>query len=190
MPVHPPLVLAVAASLAVSSSIAHAADVLAADAGPGRTLDAVQVTGSNIKRTDTETANPVQVIDREQIAASGKQTTAELLRSISANTGGGSNETQNSGWSSGAAGIGLRGLSSKNTLILLNGRRLANYGFPNGGLSDTFVNINALPLVAVERIEVLKDGASAVMIAMLTLIVVSQSMLLSHSQVQSWLMAQ
>lgn len=162
MPVHAPLVLAVAASLAASSSIAHAADVLAADAGPGRTLDAVQVTGSNIKRTDTETANPVQVIDREQIAASGKQTTAELLRSISANTGGGSNETQNSGWSSGAAGIGLRGLSSKNTLILLNGRRLANYGFPNGGLSDTFVNINALPLVAVERIEVLKDGASAV----------------------------
>jgi Outer membrane cobalamin receptor protein len=141
MPVHAPLVLAVAASLAASSSIAHAADVLAADAGPGRTLDAVQVTGSNIKRTDTETANPVQVIDREQIAASGKQTTAELLRSISANTGGGSNETQNSGWSSGAAGIGLRGLSSKNTLILLNGRRLANYGFPNGGLSDTFVNI-------------------------------------------------
>lgn len=162
MPVHAPLVLAVAASLAASSSIAHAADVLAADAGPGRTLDAVQVTGSNIKRTDTETANPVQVIDREQIAASGKQTTAELLRSISANTGGGSNETQNSGWSSGAAGIGLRGLSSKNTLILLNGRRLANYGFPNGGLSDTFVNINALPLVAVQRIEVLKDGASAV----------------------------
>ena len=57
--------------------------------------------------------------------------------------------------------IGLRGLSQKNTLVLLNGRRLANYGFPAGGLSDTFVNLNALPLVAVERIEVLKDGASA-----------------------------
>src|SRR5690606_32023483 len=50
----------------------------------------------------------------------------------------------------------------KNTLVLLNGRRLANYGFPANGLSDTFVNLNALPLVAVERIEVLKDGASAV----------------------------
>ncbi|WP_251275067.1 TonB-dependent receptor plug domain-containing protein, partial [Enterobacter hormaechei] len=58
--------------------------------------------------------------------------------------------------------IGLRGLSQKNTLVLLNGRRLANYGFPAGGLSDTFVDLNALPLVAVERIEVLKDGASAV----------------------------
>ena len=154
------LVVAVAAALAIPAAAADSLNI--DDAGASRTLDAVRVTGSNIKRTDTETANPVQVIDREQIAESGKQTTAELLRSISANTGGGSNETQNSGWSSGAAGIGLRGLSSKNTLILLNGRRLANYGFPNGGLSDTFVNINALPLVAVERIEVLKDGASAV----------------------------
>ena len=155
------LVAAIAAALALPAA-AHATTESLEQGDASRTLDAVQVTGSNIKRTDTETANPVQVIDREQIAASGKQTTAELLRSISANTGGGSNETQNSGWSSGAAGIGLRGLSSKNTLILLNGRRLANYGFPNGGLSDTFVNINALPLVAVERIEVLKDGASAV----------------------------
>lgn len=160
-PFKPSLLVAAISAALVLPAAAHANEVLE-QAPASRTLDAVQVTGSNIKRTDTETANPVQVIDREQIAASGKQTTAELLRSISANTGGGSNETQNSGWSSGASGIGLRGLSSKNTLILLNGRRLANYGFPNGGLSDTFVNINALPLVAVERIEVLKDGASAV----------------------------
>lgn len=160
-PYAPSLLVAAIATVLALPAAAHANESLE-QGDASRTLDAVQVTGSNIKRTDTETANPVQVISREQIAESGKQTTAELLRSISANTGGGSNETQNSGWSSGAAGIGLRGLSSKNTLILLNGRRLANYGFPNGGLSDTFVNINALPLVAVERIEVLKDGASAV----------------------------
>jgi iron complex outermembrane receptor protein len=102
------------------------------------------------------------VIGREELESSGKSTTADLLRSISANTGNGSNETQNSGWSSGAAGIGLRGLSQKNTLVLLNGRRVANYGFPGGGLSDTFVNLNALPMVATQRLEVLKDGASAV----------------------------
>lgn len=122
----------------------------------------VVVTGSNIRSANTEGFNPVQVIGREEIASSGKSTTADLLRSISANTGNGSNETQNSGWSSGAAGIGLRGLSQKNTLVLLNGRRVANYGFPGGGLSDTFVNLNALPMVAVQRLEVLKDGASAV----------------------------
>src|SRR5690606_2480397 len=82
--------------------------------------------------------------------------------SVSANTGNATNETSNSGWAAGSAGIGLRGLSQKNTLVLLNGRRLANYGFPANGLSDTFVNLNALPMVAVERIDVLKDGASAV----------------------------
>ncbi|HAD85547.1 MAG TPA: TonB-dependent receptor, partial [Brevundimonas sp.] len=122
----------------------------------------VVVTGSNIRRANTEGFNPVQVIGREELESSGKSTTADLLRSISANTGNGSNETQNSGWSSGAAGIGLRGLSQKNTLVLLNGRRVANYGFPGGGLSDTFVNLNALPMVATQRLEVLKDGASAV----------------------------
>ena len=131
-------------------------------AGEARTLNTVTVTGSNIRRAEAEGSNPVQVIDAEALATSGKVTVADVLRSISANTGNSTNETSNSGWASGSAGIGLRGLSQKNTLVLLNGRRLANYGFPAGGLSDTFVNLNALPLVAVERIEVLKDGASAV----------------------------
>ncbi|MET0290207.1 MAG: TonB-dependent receptor [Pseudoxanthomonas sp.] len=126
------------------------------------TLAPVTVTGSNIKRAQSEGPNPVQVIARQQLEQSGKVTVADFLRSISANTGNATNETSNSGWASGSAGIGLRGLSQKNTLVLLNGRRLANYGFPSNGLSDTFVNLNALPLVAVERIEVLKDGASAV----------------------------
>jgi iron complex outermembrane receptor protein len=127
-----------------------------------KTLAPVTVTGSNIKRAQSEGPNPVQVIARQQLEQSGKVTVADFLRSISANTGNATNETSNSGWASGSAGIGLRGLSQKNTLVLLNGRRLANYGFPSNGLSDTFVNLNALPLVAVERIEVLKDGASAV----------------------------
>jgi len=132
------------------------------EAAPAHSVSDVVVTGSNIRGANTEGFNPVQVIGREEIETSGKSTTADLLRSISANTGNGSNETQNSGWSSGAAGIGLRGLSQKNTLVLLNGRRVANYGFPGGGLSDTFVNLNALPMVATQRLEVLKDGASAV----------------------------
>jgi len=150
-----PLAMAIAVALAPGILFAQTTD-------DGKTLDAVVVTGSNIKRTDAEGPSPVQVIDRVQLEQSGKQTVADVLRSISANTGNAYNETYNNGWASGAAGIGLRGLSQKNTLVLLNGRRLANYGFPQGGLSDTFVNLNALPLVAVERIEVLKDGASAV----------------------------
>jgi len=159
-----PSLLAAALSVALAAALPAAAETTTETAanGDARTLAAVRVTGSNIKRTDTETANPVQVIAREQLQASGKATVADVLRSISANTGNAANETSNSGWASGSAGIGLRGLSQKNTLVLLNGRRLANYGFPANGLSDTFVNLNALPLVAVERIEVLKDGASAV----------------------------
>lgn len=152
-----------ASTLAVAIAVALAPTILHAQtAGDEKTLDTVVVTGSNIKRSDAEGPSPVQVIDRVQLEQSGKQTVADVLRSISANTGNAYNETYNNGWASGAAGIGLRGLSQKNTLVLLNGRRLANYGFPQGGLSDTFVNLNALPLVAVERIEVLKDGASAV----------------------------
>ncbi|MBD9437222.1 TonB-dependent receptor [Pseudoxanthomonas sp. PXM03] len=160
MPRAVPLAAAIAAVLSLAPDVVHAQD--AAATADSKTLPAVVVTGSNIGRADAEGPNPVQVINRQQIEASGKATVADLLRSISANTGNASNETSNSGWASGSAGIGLRGLSQKNTLVLLNGRRLANYGFPANGLSDTFVNLNALPLVAVERVEVLKDGASAV----------------------------
>ncbi|WP_312252690.1 TonB-dependent receptor [Stenotrophomonas sp.] len=154
--------LAAALAAALATPLSAAADTSTDASGEASTLAAVRVTGSNIKRSDTEASNPVQVIGHEQLQASGKATVADVLRSISANTGNAANETTNNGWASGSAGIGLRGLSQKNTLVLLNGRRLANYGFPAGGLSDTFVNLNALPLVAVERIEVLKDGASAV----------------------------
>jgi len=162
MPRVVPLAAAVLAVLALPALPAFAADTAATAAGEAQTLKAVVVTGSNIKRTETEGPSPVQVITREELDRSGKVTVADALRSISANTGNATNETSNSGWASGSAGIGLRGLSQKNTLVLLNGRRLANYGFPANGLGDTFVNLNALPLVAVERIEVLKDGASAV----------------------------
>ena len=124
-------------------------------------LEKVEVTGSNIKRTDTETVSPVQVITRKEIEQSGQATVAELLRSISANAGQSFNETFTNSFSPGASGIALRGLSQKNTLVLLNGRRVANYGFAQN-LADTYVDLNAIPIGAVERIEVLKDGASAV----------------------------
>ena len=87
--------------------------------GEARTLNTVTVTGSNIRRAEAEGSNPVQVIDAEELATSGKITVADVLRSISANTGNATNETSNSGWASGSAGIGLRGLSQKNTLVLL-----------------------------------------------------------------------
>ncbi len=152
--------VALAVLAALGAPVSGLAQTPAGD--EARTLNTVTVTGSNIRRAEAEGGNPVQVISREILETSGKVTVADALRGISANTGNAANETSNSGWASGSAGIGLRGLSQKNTLVLLNGRRVANYGFPANGLSDTFVDLNALPLVAVERIEVLKDGASAV----------------------------
>jgi len=123
-------------------------------------VEKIEVTGSNIRRVDTETVAPVEIISREQIERSGQPTVAEYLRTIPANLGSLSESFTNS-FASGASGISLRGLGQKATLVLLNGRRVSGYGFAQN-IQDTFVDLNSIPLAAVERIEVLKDGASAV----------------------------
>ena len=123
-------------------------------------VEKVQVTGSNIKRVDSETVAPVLIITREEIAASGRNTIAEVLSGLSINQGNSFNEAGGvNSFAPGASGIGLRGLGAKNTLILINGRRMAAYGFAQN-ISDTFVDINAIPAPAVDRIEILKAGAS------------------------------
>lgn len=124
------------------------------------TIDRIQVTGSHLRRTDITGVNPIQSISREEIAASGKVTVADLLRSTTLNTGNSYNEQFTISFASGSAGLSLRGLAQKNTLILVDGYRVAPYGFAQN-TQDNFVDLNALPLAAVERIEVLKDGASA-----------------------------
>lgn len=129
-------------------------------AAPQR-VEKIEVTGSNIKRIDAEGVAPVQVITKTDIERTGKSTVADVLRSISANSGNSLNEVFTNSFSPGASGASLRGLGQKNTLVLVNGRRLANYGFAQN-LQDTYVDLNTIPATAVERIEVLKDGASAV----------------------------
>lgn len=124
-------------------------------------VEKVEVTGSNIKRVDTETVAPVDVITREQIEKSGQPTIAEVLRNVPANSGNSYNESFSNSFAPGASGISLRGLGQKATLVLINGRRTAGYGFAQN-LQDTFVDLNSIPSSAVERIEVLKDGASAI----------------------------
>jgi len=120
----------------------------------------VEVTGTRIARTDTETALPVQTITREEIVDAGIQTMQDLLERISANQSYGSwNEAKGIGsLLSGYTGASLRGLGSQRTLILLNGRRLAPYAL-SGGQS---VDLSGIPPSAIERVEVLKDGASAI----------------------------
>lgn len=119
----------------------------------------VEITGSSIKRIDSEAALPVTVITRQQIEQTGATSAAELLERISASNGQGYSQTLALGDSArpGFAGASLRGLGSNTTLILLNGRRLAVYALDGGA-----VDLNSIALGAIERVEVLRDGASAV----------------------------
>lgn len=128
---------------------------------PERQVERLQVTGSFIKRSQQEDATPLLQVDAAAIAASGKVTLTEVLRDLAVNSGNSFDEQYTGSFSAGSASIGLRGLSPKNTLVLVNGQRLSNYGFALN-TQDTFVDLNALPLSAVKRIEVLKDGASSV----------------------------
>lgn len=125
------------------------------------TLKRVEVTGSRIKRVDAETASPVQVITRDQIERSGATSVTDVMKSVPANNTGAFDETAVASFTPGAGGVSLRGLGAQATLILINGRRVAPFGFASGG-QQTFVDINSIPIDAVERIETLLDGASAI----------------------------
>jgi outer membrane receptor protein involved in Fe transport len=108
------------------------------------------VTGSNIRRVDIETSNPVITIDRAAIQKTGKLTLGDLVQQLPAVTGPNINPQINNSGGTGASSIGLRGLGSARTLVLINGHRYLS-GDPN-----------AIPANMIERIEVLTDGASSV----------------------------
>lgn len=123
----------------------------------------VYVTGSNIKRSDKEGSSPVEVVSAKQIAETGANTVAELLHSIPAFGSGTSLDTTDGGFARGSSTASLRGLGSSSTLILLNGRRItaSAYADPNQGKSAVY-DLNNIPVSAIERVEIFKDGASAV----------------------------
>jgi iron complex outermembrane receptor protein len=157
------LCTAVATAIGAGVALSFAAGQAAAQQ-TAQAREKIEVTGSNIKRTDTETPAPVQIITREQIERSGHTNLAELLRDIPAVSGGGTTDFGNTtGFQAGNSTASLRGLGSVATLVLLNGRRVAPapYADPNVGQGNGF-NLNSIPLSAVERIEILKDGSSAV----------------------------
>ncbi|PZO08681.1 MAG: TonB-dependent receptor [Lysobacteraceae bacterium] len=120
------------------------------------TLDTIEVTGSRIKRADVEGALPITVINRAQIDASGEVSVADYLRGTTFNSFG-SIRPQSGSSAQATAGISLRGLGSGRTLVLIDGRRA-----PVAAATGSFQDINAIPLAAVERIEILSDGASAI----------------------------
>ena len=128
-----------------------------------QTLDRVEITGSMLRRTDAETALPVTVIRSEELMRQGVTTAEQVVQRISANQSFVGVSQSVGATTGGAAQADLRGLGAQSaankTLVLLNGRRLANSAI--SGLEGA-VDLNAIPLNAIDRVEVLRDGASAI----------------------------
>jgi iron complex outermembrane recepter protein len=123
------------------------------DTGEG---EVIEITGTAIPRLETTTPAPVSTIDREEIDATGKMSIGEVLQRLPAQSNAINVQFNNGG--DGSTRINLRGLGAGRTLVLLNGRRHV----PGGLGANSSVDLNAIPLAIIERIEVLKDGASAV----------------------------
>jgi len=125
----------------------------------------IEITGSNIRRVYEEGALPVQIISRRDIERRGITNAEELVMLLSANGTGADNLSSNVGIqlgttdrnNNGNSSANLRGLGASSTLVLLNGRRLATHGAKGNA-----VDLNSIPLAAIERVEILKDGASAI----------------------------
>ena len=138
----------------------------AGEAGETKVMEAFTVTGSNIRRVDEERTLPVTIIELEDFELRAASTAAELLSMLP--NGGVLSLTETNVLGADARGdntaLNLRGIGSGNTLVLVNNRRLAPHPISQaeGGVPSLAVNINQLPLAAVKRVEVLRDGASAI----------------------------
>ncbi|KXJ51313.1 MAG: TonB-dependent receptor [Colwellia sp. Phe_37] len=126
-------------------------------------IERIEVTGSRIKRSDMEGPSPVQSIGRDDIENMGYDNLQQLLERMPV-AGNGTFSTRGNNQDStanGSAAVSLRGLGADATLVLINGRRVSVSAFAEG-ITNSFVDINSIPVSAIERIDILKDGASAI----------------------------
>jgi len=139
--------------------LAATANAWAQDTAPQR----VEITGSSIRRIEAEGALPVTVISRDAIDKTGAASVTELIQKLPAMTGGNFQASSSSvnGNGNGTSTAAIHALDQKYTLVLLNGRRVAPFGGFGASGADGSVNLQSLPLDAIERVEVLTDGASA-----------------------------
>lgn len=137
-----------------ASTAALSTTAVAQETEEAKKVERIEVTGSRIKRTDMETAQPVLAISSEDIARSGLVSVGDVLKEISTN-GAALGLQTNNGNTSGVSRVNLRNCGSNRTLVLVNGRRwVADLGGA--------VDVSTIPLAAIRSIEVLKDGASSV----------------------------
>ena len=149
--------------VAVALTLASSQVVFAQQTSSEPVVQKITVTGSNIKRVDKEGTSPIQTITAKEIAESGAGNIAELMKQVPS-MGADINQDLTGGtFAAGVSTASLRGLGSTSTLILLNGRRMtpSAYADPNNG-NSTLYDLNSIPLSAIERVEIFKDGASAV----------------------------
>ena len=125
-------------------------------------IEEVVVTGSYIKGSPTDGASPVEIISRDTIDALSASTVADIIANIAVNSGSENNvDSFTSGANQGTSNVNLRGLGLTSTLVLLDGKRHTTAGIAaNDG--SVFVNTSIIPVNAIERVEVLKEGAASV----------------------------
>jgi len=145
------------ALLATASVSAFTTSAVFAEEEDAAEESKITITGSRIKRTDMEGANPVQVLSAADIKLSGIDNVGDLLQEIPAVAGAATNTAINNG-GSGAVRVSLRGLGAQYTLVLLNGRRIV----ASGTGANSTVDLGNIPTSIIERVEILKDGASAI----------------------------
>jgi iron complex outermembrane receptor protein len=125
-------------------------------------IQKVEVTGSSIKRTSTEGAASLQIISREEIERSGATTALGIITESPSTNISLSAATQGSGgFATGSSAVSMRGFGKVSTLVLVNGRRIASYGLSDNA-QENFTNLDAIAADSIERVEILKDGASAI----------------------------
>ncbi|HZH44943.1 MAG TPA: TonB-dependent receptor [Lysobacter sp.] len=162
MPKRHALAAALLAALVLpGAALAQQAAQPASDQDDPTEIDKVTVTGSRIKRAEVEGPSPVTIISAQQIEREGFNTVYDALTTLTQASGSVQNEIFQNGFTPNASVINLRGLGPGRTLLLINGRRAADYPLPYNGQSN-FQNFGNIPAAAVERIEILAGGASAI----------------------------
>ena len=160
---HPqPLAIAVLRALGVGATTLAVAASVPALAQQAQKIEKIEVTGSNIKRVEGEGPSAIVVISREEIEKSGATNVYDLLGMVGANQSLGAVATTNvvGALTFSANTASLRGLGGGRTLVLLNGKRLNSFAGEVNGVQG--VNLSTIPFAAIERVEVLLDGASAI----------------------------
>ncbi|MBM0419327.1 TonB-dependent receptor [Aeromonas veronii] len=142
------------------ASLAAAPSVSAEEGQNVEKLQKIKVTGSRISTTQVEGPSPVTMISAKDIEARGFNSAADILGSLSQNSGV-MNQTNSFSFTPAAQSVNLRGLGAGKTLVLVDGRRLPQYPLAQDG-SSNFTDIGQIPVAAIERVEILTDAGSAI----------------------------